>query len=211
MKFEEVEVGQILEDVHGNKHEVIDISNGNDYYKVLVKCIEFKKSVRVDPYTALTGINQTLWILKDRAMLLSIDDGPGKFIKDNFYSSLALSNNLESIVLETSIGTKRHYLLGQQSTIDKVGLTLSEMTVVEDDYLTINNIKNGMKVIDGLGNEYVVIDYDGVSVKLICNIKFTSMNGESKNIDTVMRVLYYNINMPEYACTTKDFQIVKGN
>ena len=180
MKFEDVKVCQILEDVYGNKFEVTDISNGNDYFKVLVKCIEFKKSVRVDPYTALTGINQTLWILKDRAMMLSIDDGPGKFIKDNFYSSLALSNNLESIVLETSVGTKRHYLLGQQSTIDKVELTLSEMTVVEDDYLTINNIKNDMNVIDGLGNEYVVIDYDGVSVKLLRNIKFTSMNGESK-------------------------------
>ena len=209
MKFEDVKIGQILEDVYGNKHEVIDISN--DYYKVLVNCIEFKKSVRVDPYTALVGINQTLWILKDRAMLLSIDDGPGKFIKDNFYSSLALSNNLESIVLETSVGTKRHFLLGQQSTIDKVGLTLTEMEIVEEDYLTADNVKNGMKVIDGLGNEYVVIDFGTEAVQLLRNITFTTMEGVSKNIDTVMRVPYYNINIPDYACTTKDFQIVKGN
>ena len=144
-------------------------------------------------------------------MLLSIDDGPGKFIKDNFYSSLALSNNLESIVLETSVGTKRHFLLGQQSTIDKVGLTLSEMEIVEEDYLTADNVKNGMKVIDGLGNEYVVIDFGTEAVQLLRNITFTTMEGVSKNIDTAMRVPYYNINMPEYACTTKDFQIVKGN
>lgn len=204
MKLEDVKIGQILEDVYGNRFEVIDISNN-----VLVKCIKFKKSVRVDSYTALVCINQTLWILKDRSMLLPIHDGFGKFIKDNFYSSLALSCNLEPITVDIC-GIKRNYLLAQQSTIDKIGLTLTEMEIVEDDYLTLDNIKNDMKVIDGLGNEYVVIDFGTEAVQLLRNIKFTSMNGESKNIDTVMRVPYYNVNMPENVCTTKDFQIVKG-
>ena len=186
MKFEDVKIGQILEDVYGNKFEVIGISN-----KVMVKCIEFKKSVRVDPYTTLagllTGVNQTLWILKDFSMLLPIHEGFGKFIKDNFYSSLALSGNLESITVDIC-GIKRDYILAQQSTIDKIKiitLTLSEMKIVEDaenvcttkDFQIVKETKTkledvsiGMEVVDKLGNEYIIIALDSTEmpVKLKC-------------------------------------------
>lgn len=204
MKFEDVKIGQILKDVYGNRYEVIDISN-----KVLVKCIEFKKSVRVDSYTALVGVNQTLWVLKDRSMMLPIHEGFGKFIKDNFYSNLALSGNLEPITVDIC-GIKKHYLLAQQSTIDKITLTLSEMEIVEDDYLTRDNVKIGMTVIDGLGNEYVVIGYGARFVQMTHNMKFTNMDGMVKNIDVAMYIPYYNGCDAENVCTTKDFQIVKS-
>lgn len=208
MKFEDVKIGQILIDVHGNRFEVVKIVYNNKYFPIFVKCVEFKKPVKVDVYSSLTDVNQTLWILKDRSLMLSVDNGLGKFIKDNFYSSLALSNNFEHIEIDIN-GAKQYYLLGQQSTVDKIELTLSEMEVVEYDYLTPNNVKNGMKVIDGNGNEYVVIDFGTEAVQLLRNIEFVDMEGTAKNVDVTMRVSYYNANKSEYACTTKDFQIVK--
>lgn len=210
MKFEDVKVGQVLEDVYGNRFKVLNIMHDNKYFPILVKCVEFKKSVKVDMYSFLTGFNQTLWILKDRSLMLSVDNGLGKFVKDNFYPDSELLKSLEQIIIDVA-GIKRHYLLGQQSTVDSIELTLSEMDVIEYDYLTSSNVKVGMKVIDGVGNEYVVIDFNTEAVKLSNNTKFTSMDGMSKNIVATVRVPYYNDGVSEDACTTKDFQIVREN
>lgn len=211
MKFEDVKVGQILEDAHDNRFEVVNIDTNNKYYSILVKCIRFKGVIKqVDGFTKFTHAKQRLYILRDRSMLLPIHDGFGKYIKDNFYSNLVLVGNLEPITVDIC-GIKKHYLLAQQSTIDKITLTLSDLKIVEDDYLTLSNVKVGSKVIDGIGNEYVVIDFNTEAVKLSHNTKFTSMDGTSKNIVAIVRVPYYNDNMSEDVCTTKDFQIVREN
>lgn len=209
MKFEDVKIGQILKDVYGNRYEVIDIMHENKYFPILVKCVEFKKSVKVDMYSFLTDVNQTLWILKDRSLMLSVDNGLGKIVKDNFYPGSELLKSLEQITIDIA-GIKLHYLLGHQSIVDSIDLTLSEMEIVEDDYLTRDNVKIGMTVIDGLGNEYVVIGYGARFVQMTNNMKFTNMDGMVKNIDVAMYVPYYNGCDAENVCTTKDFHIVKG-
>lgn len=211
MKFEDVKIGQILEDVYGNKFEVQEISHTSIHYSILVKCIEFKKSVKVDSSgNAFTGINQVFYILRDRSILLSIDDGFGKFIKDNFYSSLALSNNLESVTVNID-DIKRNYLLGHQSTIDKIALTLSELKIVEDNYMTEDNIKLGMTVVDGLGNKYIVEDYENDSVQLSMTIETTSVDGEQCIMSMKTWVLFYDENKDEkHIITTKNFRIIEG-
>lgn len=142
-------------------------------------------------------------------MLLSIEEGPGRFIKENFYSSLALSNSLEYITLEVQGGRKRDYILGRREVINKIGLTLSELEVLGEDYLTEDNVKMRMKVIDGLGNEYIVSDYGTEAVKLLRSFKITTINGATRHIETAIRVSYYKVGTPDDVCTTKDFEIVK--
>lgn len=131
VKFEDIKTGQILEDAHGNRFKVLDITYENEYYPVRLKCVEFKKSVKVNSHESFTNKSQTLCVLKDRSMLLSIDDGLGKHIKENFYSSLALGGSLQRVTLNASNGSKRNYILGRQSTIDDITLTLSDLKIVK--------------------------------------------------------------------------------
>lgn len=212
MKLRNVKIGQILEDVYGNKYEVLEVAKSYEYYPILVRCIDFKKPVKVDTqmYGSITSVGQRTWILKDRSLMLPIEDGPGKFIKDNFYSSLALGGSLERITLQSSNGTKRHFLLGQRSTIDSITLTLDEMKIVEDevDYPTSDNAYIGMKVVDGEGKEYKVIDLNMVSVQLGYISNFTAMDGTVNAISATIQVPYYKKGAG-FACSTKDFQIVK--
>ena len=198
MKFKDIKVGQILEDRFGNKYEVMDITGGTKCYPVSLRCVGFRKTVTIDSYTTVTGLDQTFWIVRDRSMLLSIEEGPGRFIKENFYSSLALSNSLEYITLEVQGGRKRDYILGRREVINKIGLTLSE-----------DNVKMRMKVIDGLSNEYIVSDYGTEAVKLLRSFKITTINGATRHIETAIRVPYYKVGTPDNMCTTKDFKIVK--
>ncbi len=205
MKLCDVNVGQILEDRYGNKYEVVTISEGNNFYPVLIKCVDFKQPVGTDGYGGITDVGQGTWVLKDRSALLSVEEGAGKFFKENFYSSLALSNSLEQITVELSNGSKRHYLLGRQSTIDNITMTLEDMNPVEDDCLTKDNIQIGMTVIDGVGNEYEVISCDRNSAHLSRTIEITTIEGIAKTIDVTVCVPF-----DDFACTIKDFQIVKG-
>lgn len=209
MKFKDIKVGQILEDRFGNKYEVMDITGGTKCYPVSLRCVGFRKIITIDNYTTVTGLDQTFWIVRDRLMLLSIEEGPGRFIKENFYSSLALSNSLEYITLEVQGGRKRDYILGRREVINKIGLTLSELEVLGEDYLREDNVKMRMKVIDGLGNEYIVSDYGTEAVKLLGSFKITTINGEARNVDMVIRVPYYKVGTHDNMCTTKDFKIVK--
>ena len=209
MKFENVKVGQILEDIYGNRYKVLSTSTGNPAYPVFLECIKFKKAILVDSSTTVTDTEQTFWIVRDSSILLSIDEGPGKFIKENFYSSLALSNSLEYITLQVEGGRKRDYILGRGQTINKIGLTLSELEVAVEDYLTPNNITNRMKVIDGLGNQYTVFDYGTEAVRLSRSYSITATNGATRDVDVVLRIPYYKAGITENMCTTKDFKIVK--
>ena len=206
MKFKDVKIGQILNDAYGNQFKVLKIVDSDEYFPVFVKCVEFKKSVKVDAYTFLTGVNQTLWVLKDRSLMLSVDKGFGKFIKDNFYSSLALSSSFERITVDIN-GVKRHYLLGRQSTVDKIEVTLSDLKIVESDCLTPNNVKLGMTVVDGVGNKYVVTDFGIDFVQLLHCTTFTSIDGQTKNVDVFVYIPYYKDGMSEHEHTTKDFRL----
>nr|DAD57821.1 MAG TPA: hypothetical protein [Bacteriophage sp.] len=204
MKFEDVKVGQILEDTYGNRFQVLDIIYGNEYYPVRVKCIEFKNPVKIDSHNSFKNKNQILYVLKDRSMLLSIDDGLGKYIKENFYSSLALSNTLQTFSLTASNGSKRHYVLGRQSTVDNVTLTLSDMEPVKDNYLTIDNVRNDMIVSDGVGNKYTIIYYNSDNIQLMFKKQITGINGKSGDFNTYIWVPYDSND----GLSAKDFSIV---
>lgn len=205
MKVKDLKISQIVVDQYGNKYEVVTISEGSKFYPVLIKCVDFKEPVGTGGYGVILDVGQRAWVLKDRSALLSVEEGAGKFFKENFYSSLALSNSLEQITVELSNGTKRHYLLGRQSTIDNITITLEDMNPVEDDCLTKDNIQIGMTVIDGVGNEYEVISCEHNSTHLSRTIEIITIEGIAKTIDVTVCVPF-----DDFVYTTKDFQIVKG-
>lgn len=204
MKFEDVKAGQILEDTYGNRFEVLDITYENEYYPIRVKCIEFKRPVKVDSHVSVTNKNQTLYVLKDRSMLLSIDDDLGKYIKENFYSSLALSNTLKTFSLTGSNGSKRHYVLGRKAVVDNVTLTLSDMEPVKDNHLTVHNIRNDMIVSDGVGNKYTVIYYNSDSIQLMFKKQIVGINGKSGDFNTYIWIPYNS----KDGLSAKDFSII---
>ena len=80
---------------------------------------------------------------------------------------------------------------------------------------TKNEIKRckklGMKVIDGIGNEYVVDDIVDDSVSLLLNMKTTNIDGESCVISLKTWIPFYDENDEKDVITTKDFFIVKDN
>lgn len=47
VKFEDIKTGQILEDAHGNRFKVLDITYENEYYPVRLKCVEFKNLLKL--------------------------------------------------------------------------------------------------------------------------------------------------------------------
>lgn len=204
VKFEDIKTGQILEDAHGNRFKVLDITYENEYYPVRLKCVEFKKSVKVNSHESFTNKSQTLCVLKDRSMLLSIDDGLGKYIKENFYSSLALGGSLQRVTLNASNGSKRNYILGRQSTIDDITFTLSDLKIVKDDCLTIDNIRMNMTISDGLGNIYTVSYYNGDRIQLNFKAKTVGANGESRCFDAYVWIPFESNDK----LSAKDFHIV---
>ena len=45
MKLKDVKIGQILNDRFGNKFEVKQIDNGDDFMPIKLKCVEFVKDI----------------------------------------------------------------------------------------------------------------------------------------------------------------------
>lgn len=66
VKFEDIKTGQILEDAHGNRFKVLDITYENEYYPVRLKFSE---------------VGQRLWIYKSNGAARKFDDrNPAKII-----------------------------------------------------------------------------------------------------------------------------------
>lgn len=89
----------------------------------------------------------------------------------------------------------------------KVGQILEED--ICSDYLTEDNIKLGMTVADGLGNIFVVEDYENDSVQLSLTIETTSVDGESCVMSMKTWILFYDKHETEkHLITTKSFRII---
>ena len=83
--------------------------------------------------------------------------------------------------------------------------------ILEKDYLTSDNVKLGMKVIDGIGNEYTVEDYVDDSVQLSRTFETSSVDGESCIMSMKTWILFYDENKAEkHLITTKNFLIIEG-
>lgn len=202
MKLEDVKVGQILKDKYGNKYEVKLISK-DDLQSVFVSCVEFKKKVYVSEFD-ITKCGDSVWLIDDKNILLSKDSLFGRAIcqklKFTYFSSC-----FNKITISSGFDSQT-FLLCKQSTIDKI-LTLSDLEEdVVIDYLTADNVKLGMKVIDGIGNEYVVDDIVDDSVSLLLNMKTTNIDGESCVISLKTWIPFYD---EKDVITTKDFLIVQ--
>ena len=207
MKLEDVKLGQILKDKFGNKYRVTSITN-DDLQSVFVTCIEFKQKVCVGDFS-INECGYRVWLLNDRNILLSDESPSGKKIAKKF-ELFSFLKSYQKITI--SFGFKnQNFLLCRSSFIDKIDVTLSDLEedVVVPDYLTEDNIKIGMKVSDGLGNEYIVDDYVDDSVELLLNMETTSVDGESCVMPMKTRIKFYN-ETEKHLITTKNFRIIKG-
>lgn len=209
MKLKDVKVGQILKDKFGNKYKVMLIKN-NDLQSVFVKCVEFKRAVCVG-ISYINDCGDDVLLLNDRSILLSLESPSGKKIAKNLKLT-TFSDDFKKIEISTDFDS-RSFLLCSKSFIDKIDATLFDLEEdVASDYLTEDNIKLGMKVVDGLGNEYVVEDYVDDSVQLSRTFETSSVDGESCIMSMKTWILFYDENKAEeHLITTKNFRIVEGN
>lgn len=208
MKLKDVKVGQILKDKFGNKYKVMLIKN-NDLQSVFVKCVEFKRAVCVGiSYINECG-DETL-LLNNRSILLSLESPSGRKIANNLKLTI-FSGDFEKIKISKGLDSQS-FLLCNKSFIDKIDVTLYDLEEdVVSDYLTEDNIKLGMKVVDGQGIEYVVEDYVDDSVQLSRTFETTSVDGESCIMIMKTWILIYDESkIEEHLITTKNFRIVEG-
>lgn len=208
MKLEDVKVGKVLKDQHGNEYEVMTIDTSDDVQSVEVKCVKFKKRVCLSNLY-ISKIGDCEYLINDKSVLLSLDSDSGKKITENLKFTL-LSNCFRPIKVSVGFDSQT-FLVAHQETIDKIDVTLSDLEDISPDYLTENNVKLGMKVVDGMGNEYIVDDYVDESVCLMLNMQTSNVNGESITICMKTLIPFYDANNDEkYSITTKDFRIIKG-
>ena len=209
MKLEDVKVGQILKDKFGNKYKVTLIKN-DDLQSVSVKCVEFKRVVCVG-ISYIDECDDVVLLLNNRSILLSLESPSGRKIANNLKLT-TFSGDFKKIEISTGSDTQSFLLCGK-SFIDKIDVTLFDLEEdVASDYLTEDNIKLGMKVVDGLGNEYTVEDYVDDSVQLSRTFETSSVDGESCIMSMKTWILFYDENKAEkHLITTKNFRIVEGN
>lgn len=208
MKLENVKVGQILKDKFGNKFEVMTIDKSDNVQSVEVKCVEFKKSVCVSNlYINRLGDNE--YLINDKSLLISLESLSGEKIVKNLNFTV-LPKCFKQIKISSGYNSQT-FLVAHQETIDKIDVTLSDLEDVSPDYLTSNNVKLGMTVSDGLGNEYVVVDVDNDLVQLSMNMNTATVNGKSCVIDFKTWIPFYDENNEnDDVITTKDFRIIEG-
>lgn len=205
MKLKDVKFGQILKDRFGNKYKVTSITN-DDLQSVFVTYVEFKQKVCVGDFS-INECGDCVWLLNDRNILLSDESQSCKKIAKKF-EIFRFLQSYQKITI--SFGFKnQNFLLCQPSFIDRIDVTLSDLEedVVVPDYLTKDNIKIGMKVSDGLGNEYIVDDYVDDSVRLLLNMETTSVDGESCVMSMKTWIKFYD-ETEKHLITTKNFRII---
>lgn len=207
MKLENVKIGQILKDKFGNKYEVMNVDTRDNVQSVEVRCVEFKKMVCLSNLY-IYKLGDTEYLINDKSFLLSLDSPTGKKIAENLKITV-LPKCFRPIKISLGANSQT-FLLTRQETIDGIDVTLSDLEEdVVVDYLTEDNVKLGMKVIDGIGNEYVVDDTVDDSVCLLFNMETTNIDGESCVISLKTWIPFYDENNEKDVITTKDFLIVQ--
>ncbi len=66
MKLQNVVLGQIVTDTHGNEYEVIEIDYLCDVVPVKLKCIKHVKNVSVDCVFEFNKVGMSLWISESK-------------------------------------------------------------------------------------------------------------------------------------------------
>lgn len=208
MKPEEVKLGQTLKDKFGNKYKVTAIKK-DDLQSVFVTCVEFKKEVCVGDLSII-GCGDAVWLLNDRSILLSLESPSGRKIAKNLKFT-AFPKSFQKITISSGFDSQ-DFLLCRSHFVDRIDVTLSDLEEdIRLNYLTEDNIKLGMKVVDGLGKEYIVDDYVEDSVRLSLRIETKSVDGESCVMFMKTWIKFYNGNENEkHLITTKNFRIIEG-
>lgn len=205
MKLVGVKVGQILKDKFGNKFEVTQIDDGDDFMPVELKCVKFVKDVCFGRDT-ITKPNFHSWILKDRSKILSSDSIVGEFLKEHFYPSEYNSfDDLELIDIVLN-GVECRFLFGDAKAIKKVDVTLKDLCIDDNtNYPTKDNVRLDDIIVDKNGTEYRVIarNSTGIDVKYVR--EFVGIDGVVFNVNSTMYVPFSNSSYPDGMFTTKEF------
>ena len=214
MKLKDVKIGQILNDRFGNKFEVKQIDNGDDFMPIKLKCVEFVKDI----YTSrdkITEVGYHSWFLKDRTRILFSNSTIGEFLKEHFYSDGENNSSndddddddddgLELIDI-TLNDVKCRFLFGNTKAVKKV-VTLDDLYIYEE-YPTKNNTRIDDIIVDKFGVEYrVIAKYGTNGIEVVYSTEFTGLDDRIFDVNTKMHIPFYNSSYSDNILTTKEFK-----
>jgi hypothetical protein len=205
MKLVGVKVGQILKDKFGNKYEVVQIDEDDNFMPVKLKCIKFVKDVcfglRGD---IIAKVGHYSWVLKDYSRILSSDSTVGEFLKRNFCSDTC-ANELKRINLSFN-GIERDFVFGSAENIKKIEVTLKDLLIDDNEnYLTKDNVRLDDIIVDKNGVEYTVISIDSNCIGVKYKTKFIGIDGTVFDTYSTMYIPFHYDIYEKSILATKEF------
>ena len=180
MKFEDVKVGQYLQDPFGNVYEVLDII-GAPRYIVNLKCITFVRPVKVEFHFEFKMEGQTWWVHADREQLI---DAENPVVRQIAKSLGELKQ--DSVIVDgfsvTCKDTTKYFRIVTSECLAGCEIAITDMKVVPKyTCLTLENTRVGLRVSTKSGEEFTVIGYDSDYVSLQYDLKFIGADGALKS------------------------------
>ena len=205
MKFVDVKVGQILKDKFGNKYEVAQIDEKDNFMPVELKCIKFVKDVcfglRGD---IITKVGDYSWILKDYSSCLSFNSFVGEFLKCNFCPDTCV-DELKRIKLSFN-EIERDFIFGSAENIRKIEVTLKDLLIDDNEnYPTKDNVRLDDIIVDKNGAEYRVISRDSSGIGVKYKTKFIGINGTVFDTYSTTYIPFHYDTYEKGILTTKEF------
>lgn len=205
MKLVGVKVGQILKDKFGNKYEVVQIDEDDNFMPVELKCIKFVKDVRFGLRgDIIAKVGHYSWVLKDYSRILSSDSTVGEFLKRNFCSDTCV-DELKRINLSFN-GIERDFVFGSAENIKKIEVTLKDLLIDDNEnYPTKDNVRLDDIIVDKNGVEYTVISIDSNCIGVKYKTKFIGIDGTVFDTYSTMYIPFHYDTYEKSILATKEF------
>lgn len=205
MKFEDVKVGQYLQDPYGNVYEVLEIKGAPNYI-VNLKCSTLVRPVKVEYHFEFTSEGQTWWVHADREELVDVTNPVIRQIMNRMgaFNNACISVSGFSVSCK---GNTKHFKLATADCIAGCEVTIANMKVVPT-VLNAHDLSMGMTFMDGSGNYYKVIGWmqDRVHLQFALNVKRSS--GKAAMILAPSFWVGLNAALDDSNITLQDFQKV---
>ena len=170
MKFEDVKVGQYLQDPFGNVYEVLGIK-GTPRYIVNLKCITFVRPVKVEFHFEFTREGQSWWVHADREQLIAAENPVVRQIVGSL-GGLKQDTIIVDGFSVTCNGTHKYFRIVTSECLVGCEIAITDMKVVPSVW-DVRDLSIGMTFMDGSGNYYKVIGWmqDRVRLQFVLNVK----------------------------------------
>lgn len=174
MKFEDVKVGQRLQDPYGNVYLVLDIQS-EPKFMVKLKCITFRYAVKVEYDFTFNNKGHSWWVHADRNRLLDLESPTTQQILQCLGVPKHKFETIEGFSV-TYIETTKIFRPVASKCIAGIEVTIADMKLLPEPIkeeapteLTPDDIKIGAEFQDTRGNKYIVVAKSDAAATLYCN------------------------------------------